>query len=637
MFGSLAPSGEGRKRRGAAFICAFAAESLVIAALIFLEMVFPQELPLTNKHYLVTWLSLPKPPAERVLKPPPKVVRVFVPKLKPPENPELSDAPVIHMEIPKVQPTISAEVTIVPQPPLPPKPVAQPNPTPTVQFDAHPGYLAGAPEPVTTKRPLNQVQTGGFGSPQGFPGRAQGDSPGNVPKLGSFGLPEGPGVGNGTGGSHGIQGVVASAGFGSGIAGPGSSGGRGGTGGSTVTMGVFEKVVPVAHPGGKAQDTAAHGFPARRDILQAYPGLHGGGTPVGDSRRGHAFRGLPGQRRDQSHRRGQIPGTRARPGGDTSCRTDSIQASPARRQAGGFSGHLAHPVPAGRPIQLVGGGICRFFASDASPGYFRSWYLPPRCFCPWRGVIDQSLPRTLRRLNLRKSAASSIASLPMSGKSARSWRNSLLVSRRTFSTISRSLNWATFATNDEYFLGRLKFSKKLDNKAQEASFIPESTAERLRRTPDMLRRHLRMDQFAVEALVVDENNFDRKHYTFDPVRWEYLGDIRCLAIDVHPRDPKTVGAFEGRIWVEDHDYAIVRLNGTRINPPRWDFYVHFDCWRENLQPGVVAARLHLQPGNGPRQATPLQGGDAVLGLRPHRPSSAAGVDQYPGGCPRARP
>ncbi len=251
MFGSLAPSGEGRKRRGAAFICAFAAESLVIAALIFLEMVFPQELPLTNKHYLVTWLSLPKPPAERVLKPPPKVVRVFVPKLKPPENPELSDAPVIHMEIPKVQPTISAEVTIVPQPPLPPKPVAQPNPTPTVQFDAHPGYLAGAPEPVTTKRPLNQVQTGGFGSPQGFPGRAQGDSPGNVPKLGSFGLPEGPGVGNGTGGSRGIPGVVASAGFGSGIAGPGSSGGRGGTGGSTVTTGVFEKVVPVAPPAEK--------------------------------------------------------------------------------------------------------------------------------------------------------------------------------------------------------------------------------------------------------------------------------------------------------------------------------------------------------------------------------------------------
>jgi hypothetical protein len=28
------------------------------------------------------------------------------------------------------------------------------------------------------------------------------------------------------------------------------------------------------------------------------------------------------------------------------------------------------------------------------------------------------------------------------------------------------------------------------------------------------------------------------------------------------------------------------LNGTRLNPPLGNFYVHFDCWRENLRPGV---------------------------------------------------
>ena len=133
------------------------------------------------------------------------------------------------------------------------------------------------------------------------------------------------------------------------------------------------------------------------------------------------------------------------------------------------------------------------------------------------------------------------------------------------------------AMNDDYFLGRLRFDnktkkgKKPSNEAKEASFIPDSTAEWLRRGPEMIRARVQMDEFAVEPLVVDENNFDRKHYTFDPVRWEYLGDIRCLAIDVHPRDPKAAGAFEGRIWVEDHDYAIVRLNGTRINPPALGF------------------------------------------------------------------
>jgi hypothetical protein len=145
------------------------------------------------------------------------------------------------------------------------------------------------------------------------------------------------------------------------------------------------------------------------------------------------------------------------------------------------------------------------------------------------------------------------------------------------------------ATNDNYFLGRLKFSKKIGNKAQEASFIPDppfNTMEWLLHRPEMLRDHLRVNEFAVEPLVVDANNFDREHYTFEPVRWEFLGDVRCLAIDVQPRNLNAVGAFEGRIWVDDHDYAIVRLKGTRINPPRGEFYVHFDCWRENLQPGL---------------------------------------------------
>jgi hypothetical protein len=149
------------------------------------------------------------------------------------------------------------------------------------------------------------------------------------------------------------------------------------------------------------------------------------------------------------------------------------------------------------------------------------------------------------------------------------------------------------ATEDAYFLGRLRFSKDVNNQVSESSFIADSRPEGLLRRPEgllrrpeMLRDHIRLDSFAMEALVVDENNFDRQHYSFDPVRWEYLGDIRCLVLDVHPRDAKAPGAFLGRIWVEDHDYAIVRMNGTRTNPSKRSFYVHFDCWRENLQPGL---------------------------------------------------
>jgi hypothetical protein len=138
------------------------------------------------------------------------------------------------------------------------------------------------------------------------------------------------------------------------------------------------------------------------------------------------------------------------------------------------------------------------------------------------------------------------------------------------------------AKNDASFVGRLTFAPSV----KEISFIPNAPFNWFRGTGQILRAHLHVNSFALEPLVVDNGNFDRAHYIFEPVRWEYLGDVRCLAIDVKPRDNSQTGAFEGRIWVEDHDYDVVRLNGTRVHPARMSFYVHFDCWRENLQPGL---------------------------------------------------
>jgi TonB family protein len=249
MFSPLEPSAEACKRRGLALVCGSLAEVLVIVAAIFLGVVFPQELPLT-RHYVLAWLPALTPPKPPVVQPPRKVARVVVPKLKSPATPELVAPAVAELKVPKIQPVISSAPLPVP---LPPAPVVQPIPPPKPKDPVvvRTGIFGGAEEKVTTKRPVEQVQTGGFGSPQGFRGKAQGDSAGNVPKLGSFGLPDGPGVGNGTGGRHGVQGVVASAGFGSGVAGPGSGNGPGG-GGSKVTVGEFGKVSQVAPAPAKA-------------------------------------------------------------------------------------------------------------------------------------------------------------------------------------------------------------------------------------------------------------------------------------------------------------------------------------------------------------------------------------------------
>jgi TonB family protein len=90
--------------------------------------------------------------------------------------------------------------------------------------------FVGSSAPPTVNKPARQVQTGGFGDPNGVPinPNATGKGP-VIASLGtSFDLPVGPGVGNGTGGSKGVRGTVPSAGFGNGIAvqGQGGSGGN---------------------------------------------------------------------------------------------------------------------------------------------------------------------------------------------------------------------------------------------------------------------------------------------------------------------------------------------------------------------------------------------------------------------------
>ena len=170
---------------------------------------------------------------------PRKAARPPLPKLKSPETPKLVDPPLFEREKPK--PEIPSAALRVPDPPKVAVPVARPSPPPKAPepIPVRTGLFGGAPEPVTTRRPLQQVQTGGFGSPEGLPGRAQGGNPGNVPRLGSFGLPTGPGVGNGTGITHGVQGVVASAGFGSSVGGMGDGQRGESPGSSPVTMGGF--------------------------------------------------------------------------------------------------------------------------------------------------------------------------------------------------------------------------------------------------------------------------------------------------------------------------------------------------------------------------------------------------------------
>jgi TonB family protein len=79
-------------------------------------------------------------------------------------------------------------------------------------------FSTGSSAAPTVVRAPSQVQTGGFGDPNGLPAKANQGKAVNIAALGSFDLPSGAGSGNGTGGAKGVRGVTASAGFGNGTA-----------------------------------------------------------------------------------------------------------------------------------------------------------------------------------------------------------------------------------------------------------------------------------------------------------------------------------------------------------------------------------------------------------------------------------
>jgi len=99
-------------------------------------------------------------------------------------------------------------------------------------------------------------------------------------------------------------------------------------------------------------------------------------------------------------------------------------------------------------------------------------------------------------------------------------------------------------------------------------------------------------------IFADRDDFGRIHYDFKYSHREFAGDVRCLVFDVTPKKDAGKGRFVGRIWVEDQDYNIVRLNGTYAPRPRNAYFFHMDSWRLNLVPGYwLPAYIYSEEGD----------------------------------------
>jgi len=188
---------------------------LFILLLLCVGLIFPDRLILHQRYTVTELIPVPSlkpeepkpvvpPPAPKLVTPiPVKEAKLFVPRETPqPPKPE---------KLPDVQPP-KLQAKMTPPELVPAVAIKIPKVVMTGSF--------GSSAPATLSAPVEKVQTGGFGAPDGLKGDGKDNAHLQVARVGGFDLPEGAGKGNGTGGAKGLQGTVASAGFGNGIAQP---------------------------------------------------------------------------------------------------------------------------------------------------------------------------------------------------------------------------------------------------------------------------------------------------------------------------------------------------------------------------------------------------------------------------------
>lgn len=140
---------------------------------------------------------------------------------------------------------------------------------------------------------------------------------------------------------------------------------------------------------------------------------------------------------------------------------------------------------------------------------------------------------------------------------------------------------ATSPKTDDYFLSRL------DLTGEEPATLPFADREHPKDPKEMWEKKLRKNPQPFTAagfalpIFPDLEHLNRQNYTFEFVRWEVLGEVRCGVVDVKPRENTENRGFVGRIWVEDQNFNIVRFTGAYTSKRLMRRAYHFDSWRLN--------------------------------------------------------
>ncbi|HLW51852.1 MAG TPA: M48 family metalloprotease [Candidatus Angelobacter sp.] len=145
-------------------------------------------------------------------------------------------------------------------------------------------------------------------------------------------------------------------------------------------------------------------------------------------------------------------------------------------------------------------------------------------------------------------------------------------------------DFVTVPGSDKYFLGRLTLNPR---GVKGVSFKDHNRSSFMWQVAERLNGFFRLNyhQTGFMEMIFLNDQFDKGHYELKFLRRQFLGEVRTLVFDVLPKHKSEEPYFTGRIWVEDQDFNIVRFNGT-YGPSDNKFYLHFDSWRINMQPGL---------------------------------------------------
>ena len=181
------------------FVFSSGMQAVAVALLIWVRLLYPTVVtppehtfrsiqlvptPVPVNHQPQPVVNLPKPVLVAELDPPSNALRLPTPQPRPPVKTEDDPAPTVTITPKKLDPMPINSAPVIP------KQAVKTN-----------VFSTGSSATPTIARAPSQVQTGGFGDPNGIAAQANQGKAVNIAAVGSFDLPAGPGYGNGTGGA----------------------------------------------------------------------------------------------------------------------------------------------------------------------------------------------------------------------------------------------------------------------------------------------------------------------------------------------------------------------------------------------------------------------------------------------------